>query len=564
MPTLRLALAQLNVTVGDLDANRRRVEDAVRQAQAWMADLVLAPELAITGYPPEDLLLRRQFVEDNRRALADLMPRVRGVAALVGYVDADASGRLYNAAGLIAGGRLAATYRKQCLPNYGVFDEQRYFTPGTGRLLVELNGVRLGVMICEDLWNPGPARELAAAGAQVLVNISASPYHAGKLQARERLFAQQARAHDVAIVYCNLVGGQDELVFDGASLVLDRRGRRVIHGRQFREDVVVVDLQPGQYGAARQARGPVTRLPSTARSRPHLPQPDRRELGRLEEIYEALLLGLRDYVRKNHFTMAVLGLSGGVDSALVACLAADALAPEAVVGVVMPSRYSSRATQDDARRVAQALGIQAQEIPIEPVFEAYLKTLAPVFGRRQADAAEQNLQARIRGNVLMALSNKFGWLVLTTGNKSEMATGYTTLYGDMAGGLAVIKDVPKMLVYELARYRNTRGPGHPIPAGVLERAPTAELAANQTDQDTLPPYALLDRILAAHVEEDLGLQEVVKRAGGDGAMQTVQQVIGMVDRAEYKRRQGPPGIKITPKAFGRDRRMPITNRYHPS
>jgi NAD+ synthase (glutamine-hydrolysing) len=562
MPTLRLALAQLNATVGDLEANRRRVEAAVQQGQAWLADLVLVPELAITGYPPEDLLLKRQFVEDNRRALARIVPRVRGTAVLVGFVDRDASGRLYNAAGLIADGRLAGVYHKQCLPNYGVFDERRYFAPGNRPLLFELGGVQLGITICEDLWEPEPAEALAAAGAQALVNISASPYHAGKLQARERIFSEQARRHGLAVVYCNLVGGQDELVFDGASLVLDRHGRRLAHGRQFHEDLLVVDLTAEQMGQARPARGPVIRLPGVRAVRPPLPPTPRPEYGRLEEIYEALCLGLRDYVRKNRFRMAVLGLSGGIDSALVACLAADALGPEAVVGVVMPSRYSSRATQDDARQVAHALGIQLHDISIEPVFEAYLSTLAPVFGRRAPDMTEQNLQARVRGNLLMALSNKFGWLVLTTGNKSELATGYTTLYGDMAGGLAVIKDVPKTLVYDLARWRNERGPGRPIPASVIDRAPSAELAPNQTDQDTLPPYELLDRILEAYVEEDLELREVAQRVGGEAALKMVERVVGMVDRAEYKRRQGPPGLKITPKAFGRDRRMPITNQYH--
>ena len=557
MPALRLALAQLNATVGDLDANRRKIEDAIRSAQAWGADLVVVPELAVTGYPPEDLLLNASFVEANRRALVRLAPLARGVVALVGFVDRDPQGRLYNAAAVLARGRLAAAYRKQYLPNYGVFDEKRYFTPGARSVVVAVGGVRVGVTICEDLWEERPAQALAASGAQLVVNLSASPYHAGKLLERERLFARRARANRLAIAYCNLVGGQDELVFDGGSLVLDARGRTLSRGAQFREDLVLVDVLPAHLGRGRRD-GPAAR-----RARAGLPRRLAPALPPVEEVYAALTLGLRDYVRKNGFSVVVLGLSGGVDSALTACLAVDALGPAHVVGVVMPSRFSSRATQDDARRVARALGITVQEIPIEPVFRAYLSTLRPLFVRRAPDVAEQNLQARIRGNLLMALSNKFGWLVLTTGNKSEMATGYTTLYGDMAGGFAVIKDVPKTLVYQLARFRNARGTAAGvIPTSILRRAPTAELAPHQTDQDTLPPYALLDRILKAYVEEDRSLPQILARHRV--APSTARRVLTLVDRSEYKRRQGPPGIKITPKAFGRDRRMPITNRYQQS
>jgi NAD+ synthase (glutamine-hydrolysing) len=389
----------------------------------------------------------------------------------------------------------------------------------------------------------------ARAGARLLLNLSASPYHAGKLRERERLFGQRARAHGLAIAYCNLVGGQDELVFDGASLVLDARGRTLARAAQFRDDLLIFDLPvagPARPGVARAALP----APTSAAQRP---------LAAVEEVYEALTLGVRDYVQKNGFSTVVLGLSGGVDSALTACVAADALGPVNVMGIVMPSRFSSSGTQEDARRVARALGIEAHEISIEPAFQAYLKTLKPLFGGGEPDVAEQNLQARIRGNLLMAMSNKFGWLVLTTGNKSEMATGYCTLYGDMAGGFAVIKDVPKTLVYALARFRNRRGPGSPIPESVLQRAPTAELAPNQTDQDTLPPYDELDRILKAYVEEDRSQQEILAADRVDPSV--VRRVIQMVDRSEYKRRQAPPGIKITPKAFGRDRRIPITNRY---
>ena len=578
MSTLRIALAQVNVTVGDLEANRRRLEEAIRRAQAWMADLVVGPELAVTGYPPEDLLLKSQFVEANLQTLGRLAPATRGVIALVGFVDRDRQGRLYNAAAVLADGRLAATYRKQCLPNYGVFDEQRYFTPGTAPLVLTVGGIRVGITICEDLWKEQPCHALAKAGAQIILNLSASPYHAGKLRQREQLFALRARQHRLAIAYCNLVGGQDELVFDGASLALDERGRELARGSQFHEEVVLVDLAESQMGRARRSLRGAVRIPGILRERPLLRLTKPPRLSTIEEIYEALTMGVRDYVRKNGFSTVTLGLSGGVDSALTACIAADALGPAHVIGLVMPSRFSSSATQEDAKRLARALGIETQEISIEPVFRAYLETLKPFFNERPVDVTEQNLQARIRGNLLMALSNKFGWLVLTTGNKSEIATGYTTLYGDMAGGFAVIKDVPKTLVYQLARFRNVRGPSAPIPASVLKRAPTAELAPDQTDQDTLPSYDVLDRILKAYVEEDRSLREILSRlpaapkrhltgaaqAGNHLDPTAVRRVIQMVDRSEYKRRQGPPGIKITPKAFGKDRRMPITNRYQQS
>ncbi|MBI4342676.1 MAG: NAD+ synthase [Candidatus Omnitrophica bacterium] len=540
MASLRLAMAQLNVTVGDLEGNRALIERAIRQARAWRADVLLTPELSITGYPPEDLLLKTQFVEANRRILQRLTPATRGLVALVGFVDRDRQGRLFNAAAVLANGRHAATYRKQCLPNYGVFDEQRYFTPGAGPLVLDLGGIRTGITICEDLWQEAPGRALAKAGAQLVLNLSASPYHAGKLHEREALFSRRARQHRFAIAYCNLVGGQDELVFDGGSLVLDARGQELARAAQFQEDLVIADL---------------ARLPD----RPPVWSAHAHRLGPVEEVYEALTLGVRDYVRKNGFSSVVLGLSGGVDSALTACLAVDALGAEAARGVVMPSRFSSSQTQEDAKRIGRALGMEVAEISIEPIFEAYLRTLRPLFQDREPDVAEQNIQARIRGNLLMALSNKFGWLVLTTGNKSEFATGYCTLYGDMAGGFAVIKDVPKTLVYRLARFRNRRGPGRPIPSSILRRAPTAELAPNQTDQDTLPPYEVLDRILKAYVEEDRGLSEILAR--NRVAPETARRVIRMVDRSEYKRRQGSPGVKITPKAFGKDRRMPITNRY---
>ena len=563
MPTLRLALAQLNLTVGDLAGNRRLIEGAIQRAEAWMADVVVVPELAVTGYPPEDLLLKPRFIQANQEALEGLKPAARSVIAVVGYVDRHTGGALYNAAAVLANGRQVATYRKQCLPNYGVFDERRYFQPGAQGLVLAIGNLRLGVTICEDLWEEFPARAVASAGAHLLLNLSASPYHAGKRSQRERRFAATARRNNLAIAYCNLVGGQDELIFDGASLVLDARGRLLAQGAQFREDLVLIDLPASSLGqgARSTAQHPVqtVAIHREIQERPVLPRSSVIPYGPVEEVYEALVLGLRDYVRKNGFSTVTLGISGGVDSALTACLAVDALGADHVVGLVMPSRFSSRQTQEDARALARALGIRFKEISIEPMFQAYVTVLAPHFTGRTADVTEQNIQARIRGNLLMACSNKFGWLVLTTGNKSELATGYTTLYGDMAGGFAVIKDVPKTLVYELARFRNHRGARPPIPPRVLSRPPTAELAPHQRDQDTLPPYELRDRLITSYVEEDRSLPEILTDHHVDAA--TAKRVLEMVDRSEYKRRQGPPGIKITPKAFGKDRRMPITNRY---
>ncbi len=579
MESLRIALAQINPTVGDIPYNQTRIAHAICQAQAWHVDVVVMPELAITGYPPEDLLLKCSFVEANHKALAHLAVLAQGLIAVVGFVDRDASGKLYNAAAVLWNGRHVATYHKRCLPNYGVFDERRYFHPGQDPLIIPWGHWRLGIAICEDLWEEFPCHDLASSGAQLILGLSASPYHAGKALLRQRLFATRAQRNAVAIASCNLIGGQDELVFDGASFIIDRRGRVLAQGAQFREDFVLADVKVQQAGTLRSTHRNVSRRirvdgkrASQNFSRPVLYRWSHKRMEHLEEIYAALTLGLCDYVRKNHFETAVLGISGGIDSALTACIAVDALGADHVVGLIMPSRFSSQATQKDARRLASALGIRSKRISIEPLFQAYEKLtrqlmrdlfpLAPSVQDRLANATgitEQNIQARIRGNLLMALSNQFGYLVLTTGNKSEMATGYTTLYGDMAGGFAVIKDVPKTLVYQLARFRNPHGPGSIIPESVFVRAPTAELAANQTDQQTLPPYPVLDRILKAYVEQDLSLRDIVREDRTDP--QTVRRVIRMVDRSEYKRRQGPPGIKITPKAFGKDRRMPITNRY---
>ncbi len=536
---MRLALCQLNATVGDIDGNAGRIRAGIDAASEAGAELVLFPELALTGYPPEDLLLREHFLSDARRALEQLASDTRGIVAVVGFPER-AEG-VYNAAAVLADGEIRTIYRKTHLPNYGVFDEQRYFQAGHGGAVIEIGAERIGLTVCEDLWRPGPpASEEAAAGATLILNISASPYHAGKGDERERLFAERAREHGAYIAFCGLVGGQDELVFDGHSFVLDPSGATIARAAQFEEELLLCDLA---------TRGPL-RAPLAPEE---------------AAIYAALTLGLRDYVEKNGFAHVVLGLSGGIDSALVACIATDALGPERVSVAIMPSRFSSAATQDDARALAAALGVQAQELTIEAVMDAYTATLREPFADRDPDLTEENLQARIRGNLLMALSNKFGWLVLTTGNKSEMSVGYTTLYGDLAGGFAVIKDVPKTLVYRLCEWRNSPAGANggarasaPIPTSILERAPSAELRADQRDEDSLPPYALLDRILQAYIELDHGREQLI--AQGLPAAE-VDHVIRLVDLAEYKRRQAPPGIKLTTRAFGRDRRMPITNRY---
>jgi NAD+ synthase (glutamine-hydrolysing) len=575
---LRLALCQINATVGDIAGNVQRIRDGLRSARAARAELVLFPELALTGYPPEDLLLREHFLTDARAALEELALEVTGTdgGAIVGFPEL-AGGRVYNAAAVLEEGAVRFVYRKLHLPNYGVFDERRYFTPGLGGATIDLVGRRIGLTICEDLWQPGPpATEEAAAGASLLVNISASPYHAGKGAERERLFAHRAVESGAYVAFCALVGGQDELVFDGHSFVLDPTGATIARAGQFAEELLVCDLElpPAPSSPTEEAEIGVPRSPAPApATAANVPTtiatgPPRPPLEPVEaEVYAALELGLRDYVEKNGFTSVVLGLSGGIDSALVACLAADALGPERVNVAIMPSPYSSIATQSDAHALASALGAQAHELAIKAVMDAYTHTLHADFDGLPADLTEENLQARIRGNLLMALSNKFGWLVLTTGNKSEMSVGYTTLYGDLAGGLAVIKDVPKTLVYRLCEWRNSpagasdgappRAPS-PIPASVLTRPPTAELRHDQRDEDSLPPYELLDRILHGYIELDHGRERLI----ADGLPpEEVDRTIRLVDLAEYKRRQAPPGIKVTTRAFGRDRRMPITNRY---
>ncbi|HWD07813.1 MAG TPA: NAD+ synthase [Actinomycetota bacterium] len=553
MATIRVALAQINPTVGDLRANTARAGSAIAAARAAGADLVALPELAITGYPPEDLVLRPAFVGDNLAALSALAATATGIAAVVGFVDRDGD-RLYNAAALLAEGRVQAVYHKHQLPNYGVFDEKRYFTAGEAIVVSQAAGVRFGITVCEDLWDPdGPHVACAAAGAQLIVNINGSPYERGKGGARQELLATRARELGVGFAYVNTIGGQDELVFDGQSLAVAADGTLIARGVQFAEDLVVFDYTPGDY-----TPGDYTPRDYTPGGPPEAAVLAR-EMEPAEEVYSALVLGVGDYLRKNGFRAgACIGLSGGIDSSLTAAIAADALGPEAVLGVLEPSEFTSAESIDYAEALAAMLGIATVTLPIGDVQEAFLKALSPVFAGTEWGLPEENLQARIRGTILMAISNKSGRIVLSTGNKSELSTGYATLYGDMAGGFAVLKDVPKTLVYELSRWRNRRRAV--IPEEVLARPPTAELRHNQLDSDSLPPYEILDPILEAYVEDDRSQEEIV--ALGFPA-ETVWRVVQLVDRAEYKRRQAPPGVKITRRAFGRDRRPPITNQYHP-
>jgi NAD+ synthase (glutamine-hydrolysing) len=555
---LRIALAQIDPTVGDIDGNSAKVSEWIARAAAERADLAIFPELCIPGYPAEDLYLKRHFVEANRAAVEELAKGVGEMVALVGFAEPVSGGgdhrHAHNSLAVLSGGELRAVYRKNRLPNYAVFDEQRYFVPGEESSTIEVAGHHIGLTVCEDLWEEGPpASSEASEGAELIANPSGSPYHRGKGREREAMFAARARAYGVHLAFCNLVGGQDELVFDGHSFVVAPSGEVIARAAQFEEELLVCEI------------------PATAPARLADPLPD------LAEVYAALVLGLRDYVRKNGFRHVGLALSGGIDSALVALLAVDAIGAENVSCVVMPSPHSSAETQADARAIAANLGTEAIEIPIEAAMQSYGTALAGPFstdGDRHGAAAEplprdptrpsepdlaaENIQARIRGNLMMALSNKHGWLVLTTGNKSEMSVGYATLYGDMAGGFAAIKDVPKTLVYELVRHRNARAGQDQIPASVLERAPSAELRPDQLDSDSLPPYELLDRVLEAYVERDLGREEMI---AADMPADVVDEVVRMVDRSEYKRRQAAPGIRITPRAFGRDRRLPITNRF---
>ena len=554
---LRVAIAQVNSTVGDLQGNAAKISRYIQEAKDYGTDIICFPELALCGYPPEDLLLKPKFISDNINALKKLAKTINGnVVAVVGFAD----GRFketYNAAAVIYNGKIKGVYRKIFLPNYGVFDEKRYFDSGDKSLVFGLGDFIFGVNICEDIWQAdGPTKLQATAGAKLILNINASPYYADKFKERQAVITNQAKTNGVFVVYANLVGGQDELVFDGQSMIVDNKGKILVRAKAFAEDLLIQDLDiPVSKGRFSKK---IIKIASTLSllKKNLVIQEEPKTLEPIAEVYQALVLGLKDYVLKNGFGKVIIGLSGGIDSSLVAALAVDALGNENVTGIFMPSRYSSIQSQEDALELAKNLGIKFITISIEQIFRFYLLVLEPHFAGLGRDTAEENLQARIRGNILMAFSNKFGWLVLTTGNKSEMSTGYATLYGDMAGGLAVIKDVPKTLVYKLSKYRNSIC--QVIPERVFTKAPTAELKPNQLDQDTLPPYEILDDILKAYVEEDKDLAKIIS-SGFD--KETVYKATGMVDKNEYKRRQSPPGIKITPKAFGRDRRMPITNKY---
>ena len=601
----RLALAQINPTVGDIDGNTAKIVEYVERARAAQADLVAFPELAITGYPPEDLLFKTTFLQANVEAMQRVIAASRGIAVVVGYVEMGAD--IANAAAIGYDGQLVDSYQKMYLPNYGVFDEDRYFRRGRDCPVYRINGTGVGVNICEDIWYPvGSVAVQREAGAELIVNINASPFHAGKRAYREKMIATRAADNGLFVAYLNMVGGQDELVFDGASLICDMTGELIARGPAFAEDLLVTDLDIEAVFRAR------LRDPRPRKENPVILQEigtpkvvsvsgfkpvARQSLGtatpaeamdEVEEVYQALVTGVRDYIRKSGFGKVLVGLSGGIDSALTAAVAVDALGKENVVGVTLPSRYSSEGSVNDSRELADNLGIDCWVVPIEPAHTAFEAMLEPYFQDSEPNVAEENVQARIRGNLLMSISNKFGWMVLTTGNKSEMAMGYATLYGDMAGGFAVIKDVPKTLVYDLCRWRNRNVPTDPtspasptnpnnpnnpvnpasqtgsphpvIPQRIIDKPPSAELRPDQLDVDTLPPYDRLDPIIKAYVEQDYSYQEMVDM-GHDPA--AVRQVISFVDRNEYKRRQAPPGVKITPRAFGKDRRLPIVNRYRP-
>jgi NAD+ synthase (glutamine-hydrolysing) len=534
---LKIALAQINSTVGDLTGNTRKILEYTALAQKAGAELVVFPELAVCGYPPEDLLLKKHFVADNIKALGALAGKIGNVSVITGFVDSDAGGKIYNAAAIISDGKLQNVYHKQELPNYGVFDEKRYFSLGKNSGVLTIKDVKIGINICEDIWIDGAVHQAQAeADVQVLINISASPYHAGKLKVRQELLLRRAKETKTYLVHVNTVGGQDELVFDGGSMVISSSGDLMARAKQFEEQLLVVDLDSDTH-----RRSSIAPL-----------------LDESEEIYKALVLGTRDYASKNGFKKVALGLSGGVDSALVACIACDAFGPENVTAISMPGPFNSKATRRDARVLAKNLKIELKEVPIKRIFASYLKTMVPYFANLGADTTEENIQARIRGNILMAMANKFGGLILTTGNKSEMAVGYCTLYGDMSGGYAVIKDVFKTKVYELARFRNSISRDPLIPKSILLRAPSAELRLNQTDEETLGSYEKLDKILTAYIENHSSPQDIVA-SGMDPKM--VLRTVRLVDMNEYKRRQAPPGVKITPCAFGKDWRLPITNKY---
>ncbi|MDA0770491.1 MAG: NAD+ synthase [Chloroflexi bacterium] len=577
MRKFRLALAQIDVTVGDLEGNAKKIIEYIEKARDLKADLVAFPEMALPGYPPEDLLFKPQFIHENLVRLEQITAASKGIGVVTGFIDADKD--VYNSAAFIYDGQLIGKYHKMYLPNYGVFDEDRYFKVGTECPVYTINGTAVGVNICEDIWYAtGPMVVQRAAGAEVIVNINGSPFHAGKRSFREKMLATRAADNGLFVAYVNLVGGQDELVFDGDSMIFDPEGEAVAHGSQFKEELLVADLDVESVFRSR-LRDPRPRKERDTMldeigtpllvnvsgyigdvEKPEIPELQVSRFDEVGEVYEALVLATRDYVRKCGFSKVLIALSGGIDSTIVAAIAVDALGSENVVVIAMPSRYSSHGSVTDAQALADNLGIEMWTLPIEEPFTAFLNTLGERFEGTEWGVAEENIQSRIRGNLIMAVSNKFGWLVLTTGNKSEMATGYATIYGDMAGGYAVIKDVPKVLVYELCRYRNRVAGKDLIPQTVIDKPPSAELRPDQIDEDSLPPYSVLDPILKAYVEDDLSYLEIV---GLGFSEEDVKRAITLVDRNEYKRRQAPPGIKITPRNFGRDRRMPIANRYRP-
>jgi NAD+ synthase (glutamine-hydrolysing) len=573
---MRVALAQINVIVGDLEGNQKKIIEQLRTARQANVDIIAFPELCISGYPPEDLLLRSQFIHDNQLILNELVRETEGLTAIVGFVD-NQNHIIYNAAAVLHDGHKAAIYHKINLPNYGVFDEKRYFKPGNEAVVLLRSGTAIGISICEDIWIAGGVIETEAlqGDAAVLINISSSPFHAGKGGEREKLIASAAQRNFAFVIYVNLVGGQDELVFDGRSMVASPTGDLLAQAAAFDEELLILDLDLDEipmvrfsnpkfhrvkekFSAPYQLRvnslEPIEETEKTAIHH-NVPSPS---LSTEAEIYKALLVGIQDYVHKNGFEKVAFGLSGGIDSALTAVVAVDALSKENVISVAMPSQYSSEGSIIDARRLAENLGIEFQVIPIESIYESYKTLLAEQFADLEEDVTEENIQARIRGNILMALANKFGYLVLATGNKSEVSVGYCTIYGDMVGGFSVLKDVPKTMVYRLAEYRNAKAGFDLIPRTTIEKVPSAELRPNQLDQDSLPPYDVLDSIIEAYVEKDLSLREIVALGFEE---ETVLEVIALIDRNEYKRRQAAPGIKITPRAFGKDRRMPITNRY---
>lgn len=557
---MRIALAQINSTVGNLSGNKDKISRFIQVAEEKGVDILVFPELSLTGYPPEDLLLKSHFLEECQSMIRGLTKFFNPMLTLIGF-PLSRRGLVYNACAGLYNGKIAGVYAKRRLPNYGVFDERRYFEAGQKPLLFQYGQTRVGVTICEDIWDEGgPAKEAVSLGAELIINLSASPYHFGKVKERKKLVRDFALKNKAAIAYCNQVGGQDELIFDGGSFICQKNGQFILSGPLFKEELLLADIEFKKKTSIPEKKAGVwikLEAESPKKKVPILPSLIK-DLEVEEEVYRALVLGIQDYVRKNGFKNVTLGLSGGIDSALVSVLASDALGAENVFAVTMPSPFSSPETIKDAKIMARNLGLKLLVLPMEAIYRSYLELLAGPFKGRKPDITEENIQARIRGNILMALSNKFGWLVLTTGNKSEMSVGYATLYGDMAGGFAVLKDVYKTLVYRLANYRNKKAGRELIPATIIQRPPSAELAPGQKDRDILPPYATLDKILRLYIEKDLSGEDIIKKGFSS---KVVKDIIHRVDRNEYKRRQSPPGIKITPKAFGRDRRMPITNRY---